>query len=147
MLSSCPGGSFLWSRLQRVMKKQQLPLEMAPVGRIRTATSTADPELQGESQRGHGSPPCSLLDLRTRSWEGSLSSCALTGDVRSRDGHEPRDFTCWTCLRQLVPQRSSSRVPPSRSSESCLSLSLSSLHLGIHWGNCLLHVLELPWRV
>ena len=123
MLSSCPGGSLLWSRLQRVMKKQQLPSEMAPAGRIRTATQHCRPRASGGKPAGAWKPSLPLAGPANQELGGQPLLLCSDWWCEGQGPHEPRDFTCWTCLRQLVPQRSRSRVPPSRSSESCLSLS------------------------
>lgn len=71
-------------------------------------------------------PSLLLAGSANQELEGSLSSPALTGDVRSRDGHEP-----WTSPARLAEAAGAPevkfRVPPSRRSES-VSLSLSFVH-------------------
>lgn len=128
-------GVFWGKRLQRVMKKRQLPLEMSPGGRIRTATQHCRPGASGGRPVRAWKPSLLLAGSANQELEGSLSPPALTGDVRSRDGHEPWDFTCQTCRGSWCPR---GQVPESLLLEGrkAASLSLSSLYLGIHRRNC-----------
>lgn len=115
-------GVFQDKRLQRVMKKRQLPLEMSPGGRIRTATQHCRPRASGGRPVRAWKPSLLLAGSANQELEGSLSSPALTGDVRSRDGLEPWDFTCQTCRGSWCPR---GQVPESLLLEGRKAASLS----------------------
>lgn len=139
MLSFCP----LWSLLGAEAPDSHEEAA-APFGDVSwRQNQDCYPALQTPSFGGRPArawkPSLPLPGRASQELEGSLSASALTGDVRSRDGHEPWDFTCWTCRGSWCPR---GQVPESLLLEGrkAASLILSSLYLGIHRHNCSMYL-------
>ena len=133
-------GVFWGQRLQRVMEKQQLPLEVA---RVRTATRHRRPQASGGKASGYTEDSSHLRARACEPGAGRVVSPPLLwlATWGAGMGTSPRAWPARLARGRWCPRGQDPPALPSRR-RSGSRFSLSSLHLRILRGKCLLHVLE-----